>query len=123
MAQTRRGRHKAPSGLARLRREDVAPEAVIRHTANRSGRASAARHVIDPRSGTPGPNPNFIADVKKLAAPEAHLYVSCQAGGRSIGACRDLAAAGFLNLINVDGGFGGRPGTPGWRDSGLPVER
>lgn len=82
----------------------------------------------DPSSGMMAPNPNFVADVKKIAAGKKTVFVSCQSGGRSMGACRDLANAGFQNLVNIDGGFGGkrdgfgRVVAPGWRDAGLPVE-
>lgn len=82
----------------------------------------------DPASGMLAPSPDFVNTVKSLCSIEKALYVSCQSGGRSMNACRDLANAGFLNLVNVDGGFGGRRDptgrvVAGWRDAGLPVER
>jgi rhodanese-related sulfurtransferase len=49
-------------------------------------------------------------------------------GGRSQRACELLAQAGWADVANVRGGFGGerdRSGAvviPGWRDAGLPVE-
>jgi hypothetical protein len=55
------------------------------------------------------------------------LVVGCMAGGRSQRACEILEQAGFSDLTNVRGGFGGaRDATgailvPGWRDAGLPV--
>ena len=82
----------------------------------------------DPASGMMAPNPAFLAEVRRIAPPERRIFVSCQSGGRSMGACRDLAQAGYADLVNVAGGFGGgrdaygRPIT-GWRDAGLPVER
>jgi rhodanese-related sulfurtransferase len=45
------------------------------------------------------------------------IYVICQAGGRSRQACEKLQAAGFENVVNVDGG------TSAWIDAGLPVVR
>jgi rhodanese-related sulfurtransferase len=49
------------------------------------------------------------------------------AGGRSQRACEILEGAGFSDLTNVRGGFGGARDqsgqvvVPGWRDAGLPV--
>ena len=77
--------------------------------------------------GGMAPNPDFLPAMRKLCEPETKLYVSCQAGVRSLKACHDLEQAGFSDLVNVDGGFGGRrdpAGTllvTGWAESGLPV--
>ncbi len=55
------------------------------------------------------------------------LVVGCMAGGRSQRACEMLEDAGYADLTNVVGGFGGQrdaSGTvvvPGWSDAGLPV--
>ncbi len=74
------------------------------------------------------PNPDFLKIVQKLLPVDKKIYCGCQAGVRSQAAADILAKAGYTNLFNVQGGFGGRvnPGTgmvvtPGWRDSGLPV--
>jgi len=73
------------------------------------------------------PNPKFDAEMEQQFGKDARLYLSCQAGGRSLKACHQLDAAGFSNLVNVDGGWGGRrdpSGTvqcAGWVDSGLPT--
>jgi len=79
--------------------------------------------------GTPAqPNPDFVAVVSKVLRPDQELLVGCQVGGRSQKACEILAQAGFTNLANIQGGFGGvrdRAGNivaKGWLDSGLPVE-
>jgi rhodanese-related sulfurtransferase len=45
------------------------------------------------------------------------LYVICQSGGRGKQACEKLSAAGFTNIVNVEGG------TQAWIDAGLPVVR
>jgi rhodanese-related sulfurtransferase len=45
------------------------------------------------------------------------LYVICRSGGRGKQACEKIAAAGFSNVINVDGG------TQAWDQAGLPVVR
>jgi rhodanese-related sulfurtransferase len=82
---------------------------------------------LDPAGGPARPNPDFVAQVQAVAAPDRELIVGCQAGGRSQRACEILAQVGYTDLTNVQGGFGGardRAGNviKGWRDSGLPVE-
>src|SRR5262249_18758650 len=78
-------------------------------------------------AGRPAPNATFVADVGRLGGGTTKVVVGCQAGGRSQRACELLEAAGWTDLTNVQGGFGGgrdaagRP-VPGWRDAGLPVE-
>jgi rhodanese-related sulfurtransferase len=80
------------------------------------------------RGGQPMPNPDFVASVQRLVPPETAVLVGCQAGGRSQRGAELLVAAGYRNVSNVRGGFGGarddtgRLVIPGWRDAGLPVE-
>jgi rhodanese-related sulfurtransferase len=45
------------------------------------------------------------------------LYVICQTGGRSKQACEQLLAAGYPEVVNVEGG------TRAWVQAALPVER
>jgi rhodanese-related sulfurtransferase len=45
------------------------------------------------------------------------LYVICRTGNRADQACRKLDAAGYGNIVNVEGG------TLGWEQAGLPVVR
>ncbi|MGH7864179.1 MAG: rhodanese-like domain-containing protein, partial [Candidatus Binataceae bacterium] len=51
----------------------------------------------------------------------------CMSGMRSQRACEILESAGYTDLTNVRGGFGGQRDqsgevvAPGWRDCGLPV--
>ena len=72
-------------------------------------------------------NEDFLPTMRKLCAKDRRLYLSCQAGMRSMNGCKELEADGFSNLVNVDGGFGGRRDptgalvTPGWQECGLPV--
>ncbi len=79
------------------------------------------------RGGGSSPNPDFVAAVQRLVAPTTPLLVGCQAGGRSQRGAELLVAAGYSDVSNVRGGFGGardetgRLVTPGWRDAGLPV--
>ncbi len=73
------------------------------------------------------PNPDFLAVAEKTLAKNRKLVVGCQAGGRSQRACEILEQAGFTDLTNVRGGFGGARDASGavvvtgWRDAGLPV--
>jgi len=84
--------------------------------------------VIFFRAGGSSPNPDFVATVQRLVPPTTPLLVGCQAGGRSQHGAELLVGAGYRDVSNVGGGFGGarddtgRVVTPGWRDAGLPVE-
>src|SRR5277367_3639634 len=72
-------------------------------------------------------NLDFVEVAEKVIAKGRKLVVGCMAGGRSQRACEMLEEAGYSDLTNVRGGFGGaRDGggeivVPGWRDAGLPV--
>ena len=46
---------------------------------------------------------------------EDEIQVICQSGGRSMKVCQKLEAAGYSNVVNVEGG------TSAWQASGLPV--
>jgi rhodanese-related sulfurtransferase len=50
-------------------------------------------------------------------AKDAPIACFCRSGNRSRSACEQLAAAGFTNLVNVDGGI------MAWTAAGYPVER
>jgi rhodanese-related sulfurtransferase len=73
------------------------------------------------------PNDDFVAVVAKTFTKDTKLVVGCGSGPRSERACELLAAAGYKDLVNVEGGFmggrdeAGRP-VPGWASLGLPVE-
>ena len=72
-------------------------------------------------------NPDFVEVVEKVLPKSRKLVVGCQAGGRSMRACEMLEAAGYTDLTNLTGGFGGQRDqsgnmvVAGWRESGLPV--
>jgi rhodanese-related sulfurtransferase len=72
-------------------------------------------------------NGEFVDVVVKTLPREKKLVVGCLAGGRSQRACELLEAAGYIDLTNVRGGFGGARDASGqvvvagWRDAGLPV--
>src|SRR6266852_6979588 len=72
-------------------------------------------------------NPDFVEIAEKVIPRDRKLVVGCMAGGRSQRACEMLEGAGYTDLTNVRGGFGGARDAsgqvivPGWRDAGLPV--
>lgn len=72
-------------------------------------------------------NLDFVEVAEKVIPKNRKLVVGCMAGGRSQRACEMLEEAGFIDLTNVVGGFGGQRDASGkvvvtgWRDAGLPV--
>jgi rhodanese-related sulfurtransferase len=97
-----------------------------------AGHPAGARNVpvvfFDPVTRQPRPNPDFVATVERSVPRDTKLLVGCQSGGRSQRACELLGDAGYTDVTNVQGGFGGardasgRIAVPGWRDEGLPIE-
>ncbi len=83
--------------------------------------------VPDPNTGQMMMNPDFLAVAQAHFPKDAPLVVGCQAGGRSQRAAELLAQAGYANVVNMHGGFGGardqtgRTVVAGWRECGLPV--
>jgi rhodanese-related sulfurtransferase len=60
-----------------------------------------------------GLDPGGIVLARKAA--DLPLYMICRSGGRSQRACELFAAAGYPNVVNVDGG------TQAWLEANLPV--
>ncbi len=86
--------------------------------------------VVFLKSGAaPQPNDSFLAVAQKVLPQDKKLVVGCMAGGRSQRACEILEQAGYSDLANVRGGFGGARDASGaivvvgWRDAGLPVSQ
>ena len=52
-------------------------------------------------------NPDFVAEVAKMAGPTDTLLLLCRSGDRSARAVDELAAAGFKNAYTVTDGFEG----------------
>lgn len=84
---------------------------------------------LDPATRQMLPNPDFVSVMQACHAPDAKLLIGCQMGGRSARAADILAAAGYTDVANVLGGFGGARNrmtgevmNEGWADAGLPVE-
>lgn len=74
------------------------------------------------------PNPDFVRIIQSHFALDAKLFIGCQSGARSVRASEALIAAGFTDITNVTGGYGGARSPAGeivergWMESGLPVE-
>jgi rhodanese-related sulfurtransferase len=72
-------------------------------------------------------NPDFVKVVEANFVKEKTIVVGCQAGPRANAACGLLQQAGYQQISNVLGGFGGmrdqmgNASAPGWAASGLPV--
>ncbi len=79
----------------------------------------------DPVTRQMRPNPEFLEVVRANFQPDATLVIGCQMGGRSQKAAEILADAGYRDVANVLGGFGGatQMGHAGWVQAGLPVEQ
>jgi rhodanese-related sulfurtransferase len=72
-------------------------------------------------------NSDFVKVVEANFRREKKIIVGCQAGPRSTAAANLLQQAGFQDVSNMLGGFGGmrdptgKVSAPGWAASGLPV--
>jgi rhodanese-related sulfurtransferase len=83
----------------------------------------------DPVSRRMSPNPGFLEAVQARYPKDTKIICGCQMGGRSQFAADLLVQAGYTDVSNMQGGFGGakdpmgRVVAPGWLQSGLPVER
>jgi len=97
-----------------------------------AGHPAGARNVpvlfLQGPGKPPLPNADFLAVVERNFPRETKLLIGCQSGGRSQRAAEILAQAGYTDLANIRGGFGGardRAGqvvVEGWKAAGLPVE-
>jgi len=83
---------------------------------------------LDEATGRPEPNDEFERVAAGTLGKNARIIVGCQSGGRSQRAAELLAALGFRDVTNMQGGFGGardpsgQVSVPGWQESGLPTE-
>lgn len=110
------------------------------------GHAEMAKNVpilfprYDPAGQVPGkppslsnvPNPDFVADVRKVFGPDATILVICASGGRAAMAADQLARAGFTKVYNILNGlegdkvddagsaYFGKKLKNGWKNCGLP---
>lgn len=81
----------------------------------------------DPATGQMAMNPDFLPVVGAHFPAATKIIVGCQSGMRSQRAAEALVQAGYTEVLNMQGGFGGardqqgRTLVPGWGDCGLPV--
>jgi rhodanese-related sulfurtransferase len=82
----------------------------------------------DERTGQMVPNRDFVSTMQANFPTDARLLIGCQVGGRSSQAAQLLESAGYQDVSNVLGGYGGArdPMTgavrsAGWTQAGLPV--
>lgn len=98
------------------------------------GHPAGARNVpllhLDQNSGQMKPNPDFLQVMQANYSSDTKLLIGCQMGGRSSQAGQILLAAGYSDVANVLGGFGGARDrmtgqviNEGWADANLPVEQ
>lgn len=96
------------------------------------GHATGANHVAWREAPDWELNPNFISEVRKLAAhvTDRPVVLICRSGRRSAEAGLSLEQAGFTQVHNVAHGFEGdlnaerqRGKLNGWRFDGLPWEQ
>ena len=84
---------------------------------------------LDAGMGRMVPNADFLRVMQANYPADTKLLIGCQVGGRSSQAAQILASAGYTDLSNVMGGFGGArdPSTgqvhaEGGFEAELPVE-
>lgn len=70
----------------------------------------------DEDTGVMLPNPDFVRVMQANFPRDTPLVISCQTGGRSARASQMLEAFGYMNVINVTGGF------VAWQQADLPIE-
>lgn len=74
-------------------------------------------------------NPRFVELVEKSFGKDVKCITGCQRGGRSMKAAELLLKAGFTQVLDMRGGFGGETNEsgevtyPGWSLRTLPVSR
>lgn len=84
--------------------------------------------IPSPATRQMAPNPQFMGVVEAHVPKGTKVIVGCQAGGRSQYAADLMVQAGYQDVSNLQGGFGGardpmgRTIVPGWVQLNLPVE-
>ena len=61
----------------------------------------------DAATGQMMPNPDFLSVMQENYSTATKLLIGCQMGGRSLKAAQLLISAGYEDVTNVQGGFGG----------------
>ncbi len=96
-----------------------------------AGHVPGAKNIplldVDPMRGGMAPNPQFVEIVARHFPKDAKIICGCQRGQRSYRAAEMLLAAGFANVVDMRGGYGGEMDHcgclvfPGWAPRGLPT--
>jgi rhodanese-related sulfurtransferase len=60
--------------------------------------------------------PSFGQNIQSLDKSKTYL-VYCRAGRRSMNAAQQMTAAGFTDVVNLDGGL------TSWKEQGFPVSK
>ena len=82
---------------------------------------------LDPVTKQPQPNRQFLAVVRGVIDTETPVYIGCASGQRSFQAANLMESAGYVKIVNVDGGFSGKRDPfggvvqAGWAQCGLPI--
>ena len=91
------------------------------------GRVPGVAHVPWRLRGAAGPNPDFVAQLRAVAAPTDRVLLLCRSAQRSHWAAIAATEAGFASAYNILEGFEGdldangqRGRLGGWRLHGLP---
>ena len=94
-----------------------------------AGHVPGAKNIplldFDPLRGGMAPNPRFVEIVERNFSKDSKIICGCQRGQRSYRATEMLLAAGFTNVVDMRGGFGGEMDHcgclvfPGWAPRGL----
>jgi len=85
-------------------------------------------YLIVDAQGNRSVNPDFMRVVEANFSKDSKLIVGCKSGGRSKMAQGALNKAGFTNVVNMLGGFGGKQSEDGrvehqgWSQIGLPTD-
>lgn len=80
-----------------------------------AGAANVPVAMPDERTHQMALNPEFLKIVEATYAKDQPIVVGCQAGGRSQHAAEMMAAAGYQQVVNLQGGWGS------WASGGYPV--
>jgi rhodanese-related sulfurtransferase len=96
-----------------------------------SGHVPGAKNIplLEPAMGRMQMNPKFVEIVEANFGKDQRMIIGCQKGGRSLKAAEMLQDAGFKNIVDMRGGFGGETDEgghlvfPGWAPRGLPVSQ
>lgn len=83
---------------------------------------------VDPATGVPRPNPEFLPVCRAHIRQDVPVYVGCASGQRSFKAAAMLLQNGYREVANVDGGFTGKKDPlgnlieAGWTQLELPSD-